>query len=189
MIDLLLPFLQSPHRQRTGELGEQGRDGGGEHHLRGEILGGQRGGCGIVPHTGIDGHRQFYRIGEAEEGGEQKAQAQTDEPHGQRYAEQQYQLAVQLVEEGSAAGDVGADDDQQSQLGKGTQPLLGFGADALAQQAAEHHGQSCRDYDHDEEIPDHAKGVQLHHGAAQQPQRQRQDHRGEHGIQQDNGQA
>ena len=86
------------------------------------------------------------------------------------------------MEEGSAAGDVGADDDQQSQLGKGTQPLLGFGADALAQQAAEHHGQSCRDYDHDEEI-------QLHHGAAQQPQRQRQDHRGEHGIQQDNGQA
>ena len=70
MIDLLLPFLQSPHRQRAGELGEQGRDRGGEHHLRGEILGGQRGGCGIVPHTGIDGHRQFYRIGEAEEGGE-----------------------------------------------------------------------------------------------------------------------
>ncbi len=62
-----------------------------------------------------------------------------------------------LVEEGSAAGDVGADDDQQSQLGKGTQPLLGFGADALAQQAAEHHGQSCRDYDHEEEIPDHAQ--------------------------------
>lgn len=75
-----------------------------------------------------------------------KPKPQTDEPHGQRYAEQQYQLAVQLVEEGSAAGDVGADDDQQSQLGKGTQPLLGFGADVLAQQAAEHHGQSCRDY-------------------------------------------
>ena len=67
--------------------------------------------------------------------------------------------------------------------------LLGFGTDALAQQAAEHHGQSRGDYDHDEEIPDHAQGIQLHHGAAQQPQRQRQDHRGEHGIQQDNGQA
>ena len=74
----------------------------------------------------------------------------TDDPHGQRYAEQQYQQGQSAYSDGrkavSAAGDVGADDQQQGQLGKGLSRCLCFQVEqrSLPQQAAEHHGQPPR---------------------------------------------
>ena len=141
---------EKAHGNRNRKLGKYRGDRGGEHHIGREILGGQRGCGGVIAHSAADGHGKAGAVGQTEQPPGKIAQAEADDSHEDGGQHQKQQGAVQMVQLIGAAGDVGAHDQQQHQLGGQRQPALEPGAGLLAPKAAQQHGNGGGNHHHEQ---------------------------------------
>lgn len=103
--------IETESWENTGEIEGENTTSAGKYWA------GQRGCGGVIAHSAADGHGKASAVGQTEQPPGEIAQAEADDSHEDGGQHQKQQGAVQMVQLIGAAGDVGAHDQQQHQLG------------------------------------------------------------------------